>query len=354
MLVNQLRFIANASFEAARSIEHDAAPSRERSLHGHSFLARVSADGDSQDFMSLKQRLENTAAILDYQFLNDHIAEPSDTELAFWLNEKFADLEGVQCAVRSSYRRGAFVEFDGGLCIWQSFRFEAAHWLPNVPVGHQCARMHGHGFEVFLYVKLGVTSEEVAILPRLIDELKTELDGRTLNHISGLTNPTSELLAVWIWERCHSELSNLLGVTVMENSSSGCHYNGLAHQIWTDIYFEAAVPALPSASSREVLGHSYCCRLYLSSAVDEILGWTVDYGDVKLKFDPIYKQLDHHFLADLADIKDTSLEMLVYWIKEKAISDIPLLSKLDLYETPKSGVSLILSKTKSDRDLLFP
>ena len=75
---------------------------------------------------------------------------------------------------------------------------------------------------------------------------------------------------------------------------------------------------------------------------------------LKLKFDAIYRQLDHHFLGDLEDIKDTSLEMLVYWIKEKVISDIPLLSKLDLYETPKSGVSLVLSGASSGGDFLFP
>lgn len=352
MAVNQLRYIGSSSFEAARSIEHDVALSKGGSLHGHSFLARVSVDGgDNQDYRSLKSRLENAAGILDYQFLNDHIAEPSDTGLAFWLNEKFEDLGDVQCAIRSSHRRGAFVDLDGGSCIWQSFRFEAAHWLPNVPADHQCARMHGHGFEVFLYVKLGVSEEEAANLPRLIDELKAELDGHTLNHILGLGNPTSELLAVWIWEKGDSEFSNFLGVTVMENSSSGCHYNGLTHQIWTDIYFEAAVPAVASS---EVLGHSYCCRLYLTSVVDEILGWTVDYGDVKLKFDPIYRQLDHHFLGDLTDIKEASLEMLVYWIKEKVVSDIPLLSKLDLYETPGSGASLTLSGANSRRDLLFP
>ena len=187
MSVNQLRYISNSAFEAARSIEHVTAHSRENSLHGHSFLVCASADGNNQDFISLKLRLQNAASILDYQFLNDHIAEPSDVGLALWLNDKLEDLGGVQCAVRSSYRRGAFLDLDGEPCIWQSFRFEAAHWLPNVPADHQCARMHGHGFEVFLHVKLGTSQEEVAILPKVVDELKAELDGRTLNNISGLS-----------------------------------------------------------------------------------------------------------------------------------------------------------------------
>ncbi|HYC93867.1 MAG TPA: 6-carboxytetrahydropterin synthase, partial [Thermoanaerobaculia bacterium] len=28
----------------------------------------------------------------------------------------------------------------------KDFRFEAAHFLPNVPEGHKCRRTHGHSF----------------------------------------------------------------------------------------------------------------------------------------------------------------------------------------------------------------
>ena len=28
----------------------------------------------------------------------------------------------------------------------KDFRFEAAHFLPHVPQGHKCRRMHGHSF----------------------------------------------------------------------------------------------------------------------------------------------------------------------------------------------------------------
>ena len=30
--------------------------------------------------------------------------------------------------------------------------FDAAHWLPNVPEGHKCGRMHGHTYRVRLEV----------------------------------------------------------------------------------------------------------------------------------------------------------------------------------------------------------
>ena len=32
------------------------------------------------------------------------------------------------------------------------FTYEAAHWLPHVPEGHQCGRMHGHSYHLIVTV----------------------------------------------------------------------------------------------------------------------------------------------------------------------------------------------------------
>ena len=37
--------------------------------------------------------------------------------------------------------------------IFKVFTLEAAHRLPNVPVGHKCSRLHGHSFRVELKVE---------------------------------------------------------------------------------------------------------------------------------------------------------------------------------------------------------
>ena len=34
--------------------------------------------------------------------------------------------------------------------ITKSFTLDAAHWLPEVPVGHKCGRMHGHTYIIVL------------------------------------------------------------------------------------------------------------------------------------------------------------------------------------------------------------
>jgi len=52
------------------------------------------------------------------------------------------------------------------------------------------------------------------------------LDHRLLNEVPGLENPTSELLAQWLWVRAANRLPLLHRITVAETCSSLCHYYG--------------------------------------------------------------------------------------------------------------------------------
>ena len=53
-----------------------------------------------------------------------------------------------------------------------------------------------------------------------------ELDHRYLNEVEGLDNPTSEVLARWIWAHLVSTLPGLTAITVRETCTSGCIYRG--------------------------------------------------------------------------------------------------------------------------------
>ena len=37
--------------------------------------------------------------------------------------------------------------------LTKTFRFEAAHRLPNVAQGHKCGRLHGHSYQVDVIVE---------------------------------------------------------------------------------------------------------------------------------------------------------------------------------------------------------
>lgn len=113
----------------------------------------------------------------------------------------------------------------------KDFRFEAAHFLPNVPEGHKCRRIHGHSFRGEVAVRgpldpaLGWVMD-FADLKRVVDPIVYRLDHYLLNDIEGLENPTSEVLAIWIWNRLAGSLPLLSRVTIEETCTSRCHYYG--------------------------------------------------------------------------------------------------------------------------------
>jgi 6-pyruvoyltetrahydropterin/6-carboxytetrahydropterin synthase len=55
--------------------------------------------------------------------------------------------------------------------------------------------------------------------------LHDQLDHHYLNEVDGLDNPTSEVLARWLWERLAVVLP-LSQVIVRETCTSGCVYRG--------------------------------------------------------------------------------------------------------------------------------
>ncbi|TML62704.1 MAG: 6-carboxytetrahydropterin synthase QueD [Actinobacteria bacterium] len=115
--------------------------------------------------------------------------------------------------------------------IFKEFTFEAAHRLPNVPRGHKCARLHGHSFAVVVHIAGPVDEEtgwvrDFADLSTAAAPLLDCLDHNYLNEIDGLENPTSEVLARWIWDRLVPFLPELSQVMVRETCTSGCVYRG--------------------------------------------------------------------------------------------------------------------------------
>jgi 6-pyruvoyltetrahydropterin/6-carboxytetrahydropterin synthase len=113
----------------------------------------------------------------------------------------------------------------------RTYRFEAAHFLPRVPPGHKCARMHGHSYVVEVAIEGEVDPERGWLMDFAdIDDhampLVRQLDHQVLNEIDGLANPTSELLAVWWWQRLRPTLPALVEIVVSETPSSRCIYRG--------------------------------------------------------------------------------------------------------------------------------
>ena len=115
--------------------------------------------------------------------------------------------------------------------IYKEFGFESAHRLPNLPADHKCSRLHGHSFRVSVHVEGPVGDDtgwvmDFADVAAACAPVRDELDHRYLNDLPGLENPTSEVLARWIWARLAPVLAGLARVEGRETCTSGCRYRG--------------------------------------------------------------------------------------------------------------------------------
>jgi 6-pyruvoyltetrahydropterin/6-carboxytetrahydropterin synthase len=113
----------------------------------------------------------------------------------------------------------------------KEYRFEAAHFLPNVPPGHKCARMHGHSYKVELSLEGPVNPAtgwliDFSDIDLVWDPLFKQFDHHVLNEVKGLENSTCENLAVFIWQAIKPRLAELSAVTIWETQDACCVYRG--------------------------------------------------------------------------------------------------------------------------------
>ncbi|MBV8780531.1 MAG: 6-carboxytetrahydropterin synthase QueD [Phycisphaerae bacterium] len=115
--------------------------------------------------------------------------------------------------------------------LTKQFHFEAAHFLPTFPADHKCRRMHGHSFRFDVVVAGEVDPQRGYLIDYgeirdAVDPIVSRLDHYLLNEVEGLSNPTSEILARWLWEQVKPRLPLLASIQVYETCTSSCEYRG--------------------------------------------------------------------------------------------------------------------------------
>ncbi len=115
--------------------------------------------------------------------------------------------------------------------IYKTFRFEAAHYLPNVSETHKCRNMHGHSYVFKVFVEGDVNPETGWVvdfheIKNAVTPLVEEVDHAVLNNIKGLENPTAENITIWLWSRIKPLVPMLSKIELAETATSGCVYKG--------------------------------------------------------------------------------------------------------------------------------
>lgn len=117
------------------------------------------------------------------------------------------------------------------MILYKQFTFDSAHFLPNLPDGHSCKELHGHTYHLTVFVEGEILKEEGWVmdfknLKKAVEPVLNSIDHKLLNVIEGLQNPTSELLAVWLWEKIIPQLPELKKIELKETPTSGVIYEG--------------------------------------------------------------------------------------------------------------------------------
>ncbi len=115
--------------------------------------------------------------------------------------------------------------------IYNIYHVEAARKLPGLPPSHPCGNLHGHSFQIQIFVNGPINPVtgwvmDFVDLDAAFEPVRQKLDHRYLNDIEGLANPTSENLARWVWGQLKPALPLLSKIIVQETHRSGCIYTG--------------------------------------------------------------------------------------------------------------------------------
>ncbi|MCJ8209146.1 6-carboxytetrahydropterin synthase QueD [Mucilaginibacter sp. RS28] len=111
--------------------------------------------------------------------------------------------------------------------------------------------------------------------------------------------------------------------------------------IYKQFTFDAAhaLPNVPEGHKcRQLHGHTYHLTVFLQGSVLGKEGWIIDFGDVKSRIKPVIDQLDHALLNQIPGLENPTAELLAVWLWNKIKPQLPQLCKIELKETPTSGV----------------
>jgi 6-pyruvoyltetrahydropterin/6-carboxytetrahydropterin synthase len=111
-------------------------------------------------------------------------------------------------------------------------------------------------------------------------------------------------------------------------------------EIFKEFTFEAAhrLPnAPPGHKCARLHGHSFRIELHVAGPVERESGWVMDFAEIKAAFQPLYDQLDHNYLNEIAGLENPTSERLARWIWRRMRPRLPGLARVVVRETCTTG-----------------
>ena len=111
-------------------------------------------------------------------------------------------------------------------------------------------------------------------------------------------------------------------------------------RLYKDFSFEAAhrLPNVPpDHKCARLHGHSFQVRVSVDGPVGERTGWVMDFAELKAAFRPVYDQLDHRYLNDIAGLENPTSENLARWIWRQLNPSLTGLAEIEVRETCTTG-----------------
>ena len=112
-------------------------------------------------------------------------------------------------------------------------------------------------------------------------------------------------------------------------------------EIYKEFSFDSAhfLPFVPDGHKcKQMHGHTYRLRVVLSGETHPTLGWIMDFKELKDAVSPVIDQLDHKLINDVKGLENPTAENITVWIWKQIKPSLPLLTRIELYETPTTGV----------------
>ena len=100
--------------------------------------------------------------------------------------------------------------------------------------------------------------------------------------------------------------------------------------------FEAAhrLPLLPeNHKCWRLHGHSFQVEVVIRGLCDPKTGWLMDYAEIKEAFRPLWLQLDHRYLNEVAGLENPTSENISKWIWDRLKPALPSLVEVIVAET---------------------